>query len=264
MAERNFEKMAVLIDADNTQISKLDDMFTELSLHGRIVVKRAYGNWRKENLKKWEDETKRLAIKAVQQFDYVSGKNATDMALVIDAMDLLYSSLYDAFAIISSDSDYTPLAIKLHESGIYVFGVGSKKTPEPFRNACDEFILLENLNSSEEDEDSDEEDSSPAQGGAGRLSLEGKGQGMENSQKGKKGGKAGMKKVHALLRAAAESFQDSRGYTNVSAAGTYIKRVKPDFDVRTYGYKKLTDLIEAYPANYQVNRDGNIVVYQVR
>ena len=121
------QKIAVVIDADNTQISKIADVLREISTRGRIVVKRAYGNWRKDSLKNWEVEIKRLAIKAEQQFDYVTGKNATDMALVIDTIELLYSNIYDAFVIVSSDSDYTPLAIKLHESGVYVMGVGEKR-----------------------------------------------------------------------------------------------------------------------------------------
>ena len=140
----NLQKIVLLIDADNTQVSKIEAVIREISTHGRIVVKRAYGNWKKGMLKNWENELKRLAIKAEQQFDYVTGKNATDMALVIDTMDLLHKEVYDAFVIVASDSDYTPLAIKLHESGVYVFGVGEKKTPEAFRNACDEFIFLEN------------------------------------------------------------------------------------------------------------------------
>ena len=143
---KNLKKIAMLIDADNTQLSKLEAVIQEISTYGRIVVKRAYGNWRKDSLKNWENELKRLAIKAQQQFDYVSGKNTTDMALVIDTLDLLHSDIYDAFVIVASDSDYTPLAIKLHESGVYVMGVGEKKTPEAFRNACDEFVYLENLN----------------------------------------------------------------------------------------------------------------------
>lgn len=147
----------MLIDADNTQLSKLESVIQEISANGRIVVKRAYGNWRKGSLKNWENELKRLAIKAEQQFDYVAGKNATDMALVIDTLDLLHSGIYDAFVIVASDSDYTPLAIKLHESGVYVMGVGEKKTPEPFRNACDEFVYLENLS-----KDSDTPEQQPA------------------------------------------------------------------------------------------------------
>ena len=143
---KNLERIVMVIDADNTQLSKLEAVIQEVSAKGRIVVKRAYGNWRKENLKNWEEELKRLAIKAEQQFDYVSGKNATDMALVIDTLDLLHNELYDAFVIVASDSDYTPLAIRLHESGVYVMGVGEKTTPVAFRNACDEFVFLENLN----------------------------------------------------------------------------------------------------------------------
>ena len=142
---KNLKNIAMLIDADNTQLSKLESVIQEISTNGRIVVKRAYGNWRKGSLKNWENELKRLAIKAEQQFDYVAGKNATDMALVIDTLDLLHSGIYDAFVIVASDSDYTPLAIKLRESGVFVMGVGEKKTPEPFRNACDEFVYLENL-----------------------------------------------------------------------------------------------------------------------
>lgn len=124
---QELQKIAVVIDADNTQISKLEDVFHEISTRGRIVVKRAYGNWHKPTLKNWGEIIKRLAIKAEQQFDYVSGKNATDMALVIDTIELLYTNLYDAFVIVSSDSDYTPLAIKLREAGVYVMGVGEKK-----------------------------------------------------------------------------------------------------------------------------------------
>ena len=137
----------------NTQISKLEDVFHEISTRGRIVVKRAYGNWHKPALKNWGEIIKQLAIKAEQQFDYVSGKNATDMALVIDTIELLYTNLYDAFVIVSSDSDYTPLAIKLREAGVYVMGVGEQKTPVAFRNACDEFLFLENCSSSVEGND---------------------------------------------------------------------------------------------------------------
>ena len=138
-------KIAILIDADNTQLQKLDAIMTEISTRGRIVVKRAYGNWKKRNLNRWENELKRLGFKAEQQFDYVSGKNATDMALVIDAMDLLSSNAFDSFVIVSSDSDFTPLAIRLHESGANIVGIGVQTTPEAFRNACDDFLFLENL-----------------------------------------------------------------------------------------------------------------------
>ena len=221
------QKIAVVIDADNTQISKIADVLREISTRGRIVVKRAYGNWRKDSLKNWEFEIKRLAIKAEQQFDYVTGKNATDMALVIDTIELLYSNIYDAFVIVSSDSDYTPLAIKLHESGVYVMGVGEKKTPESFRNACDEFLFLENISAVVEEE-------------------------LPSSPASDAGEKNDIASIHNLLKKAWEAFQDEDGYTNVANAGNFIKRTKPDFDCRTYGFTKLSELLRAYPDRYEV------------
>lgn len=141
----SLENIAVLIDADNAQLSKLSLILEELSTYGRIVVKRAYGNWKDRALKNWEEQLKTLAIKPEQQFAYTTGKNATDLSLAIGAMDLLHTQMYDAVALVSSDSDYTPLAIRLREAGIYVFGVGEEKTPLSFRNACDNFILTHNL-----------------------------------------------------------------------------------------------------------------------
>lgn len=232
------QHIVVLIDADNTQLSKLEAAIREVSSFGRIVVKRAYGNWKKETLKNWEDELKRLAIKAEQQFDYVSGKNATDIALVIDAIDLLNKNIYDAFVIVASDSDYTPLSIKLHESGVYVIGIGEKKTPESFRNSCDEFIFLENLsiNVSSASFSSGAPDSA------------------NSSEDSEKAPEDNIDEIHTLLKVASDKYQDDDGFVNVSSAGTFIKRTKPDFDSRSYGYIKLPQLIAAFPQKYEMKK----------
>ena len=304
---QELQKIAVVIDADNTQISKLEDVFHEISTRGRIVVKRAYGNWHKPTLKNWGEIIKRLAIKAEQQFDYVSGKNATDMALVIDTIELLYTNLYDAFVIVSSDSDYTPLAIKLREAGVYVMGVGEQKTPVAFRNACDEFLFLENCSSSVEGNDahdvvsssqsdvqdaasssqSDAQDavSSPQKEKAevpispnnekeeSTKQLKEDAQktdstpiassvpAEENSEK-----KNDLNEIHALLEKAYDTFQDEDGWVNVAKVGLFLRRAKPDFDSRTYGFQKLSLFLKNFPEKYDVKIVGEkpniIAVYR--
>lgn len=304
---RELQKIAVVIDADNTQISKLEDVFHEISTRGRIVVKRAYGNWHKPTLKNWGEIIKRLAIKAEQQFDYVSGKNATDMALVIDTIELLYTNLYDAFVIVSSDSDYTPLAIKLREAGVYVMGVGEQKTPVAFRNACDEFLFLENCSSSVEGNDahdvvsssqsdvqdaasssqSDAQDavSSPQKEKAevsispnnekeestkqlkedvqktDSTPIASSAPAEENSEK-----KNDLNEIHALLEKAYDTFQDEDGWVNVAKVGLFLRRAKPDFDSRTYGFQKLSLFLKNFPEKYDVKIVGEkpniIAVYR--
>ena len=250
----NLQKIAMLIDADNTQLAKLESVIQEVNTLGRIVVKRAYGNWKKDALKRWEGEIKRLAIKPEQQFDYVSGKNATDMALVIDTIELLHREIYDAFVIVASDSDYTPLAIHLREQGVHVVGVGEKKTPEAFRKSCDEFIYLENLDAPVAN--------TPAPAKTKTESKSGK------SKKPSKQTKAeDINEIRKLLRTAWDKFQDEDGYAYVSSAGQFLKRAKPDFDARTYGYAKRSVLISAYPKKYKTKKEvgkaaGAILSYQ--
>lgn len=261
--------IVLLIDADNTQLSKLEDIIREISTHGRIVVKRAYGNWKKDVLKNWEEEIKRLAIKAEQQFDYVSGKNATDMALVIDTINLLHRGIYDAFVIVASDSDYTPLAIHLHESGVHVIGVGEKKTPMSFRNSCDEFIFLENLGVRKKETPVSKNEPRIKNGGyngnngyTGNLSGSEPVAGTEDNEE-------SINWVHDLLKEASDRYQDDEGYVNVSSAGQFIKRVKPDFDVRSFGFLKLPKLIEAFPEKYEMIKypgkgKVNIIAYRIK
>ena len=259
----NLQKIAMLIDADNTQLAKLELVIQEVNTLGRIVVKRAYGNWKKDALKRWEGEIKRLAIKPEQQFDYVSGKNATDMALVIDTIELLHREIYDAFVIVASDSDYTPLAIHLREQGVYVVGVGEKKTPEAFRKSCDEFIYLENLGA-------------PTVAAVAPVPAKTRTETKSGKSKKTKQTKAeaeavakaeDINEIHMLLRTAWDKYQDEDGFAYVSSAGQFLKRAKPDFDARTYGYAKLSVLISAFPKKYKTKKEigkaaGAILSYQ--
>lgn len=256
----NLQKIAMLIDADNTQLAKLEAVIQEVNTLGRIVVKRAYGNWKKDNLKRWEGEIKRLAIKPEQQFDYVTGKNATDMAMVIDTIELLHQSIYDGFVLVASDSDYTPLAIHLREQGVYVVGVGEKKTPEAFRKSCDEFLYLENLGIP-----APEAVPQPAKpSGKSGKGKKSKKQTAEDEAVAKA---EDINEIHVLLRTAWDKYQDDDGYAFVSDAGQFLKRAKPDFDARTYGYSKLSALISAFPKRYNMKKAvgkaaGAILSYQ--
>lgn len=249
-------RIALLIDSDNTQLSKLETVINRISIRGRVIVKRAYGNWKKGTLKNWEEKLKLLAIKAEQQFDYTQGKNATDMALVIDAMELLHSERYDTFAIVSSDSDFTPLAIKLQESGAVVLGVGERKTPEAFRNACDEFIFLENL-------DEDSEERQEAEEKQAKVQKPAKEKQDAQAQAGAPKNPVG-RKIHNLLKMAADNYQDENGFVNVANVGSYIRRAKPDFEPRAYGFSKLTDLIRAFPDKYEVRKTESTITYRCR
>ncbi len=143
--KQSFQNIAVLMDADNASACMMDSILTELSTYGRITIKKAFGNWKSHHLKPWEQLCLRFGIQPIQQFSYVTGKNSTDIAMVIAAMDLLYAKTCDAVALISSDSDFTPIAIRLREAGIFVFGVGKRSTPLSFRYACEKFLYLEQM-----------------------------------------------------------------------------------------------------------------------
>lgn len=218
------KKVAVLIDADNAQYSKIKAILDELSTHGHILIKRAYGDWSSENLKNWKNHLNELAIQPIQQFAYTTGKNSTDASMIIDAMDLLYSEKFDAFALVSSDSDFTKLASRLRESEIFVFGVGEKKTPISFRNACDDFIFTENIG--EENQEAD------------------KPQLPEGDQK----------DLVSILNTGWKKYQDEDGWANVAAVGSFVKRSKPDFDPRTYGATKLPEIIGKLDDTFEMTK----------
>lgn len=241
------KKIAVLIDADNAQYSKVKAIVDEISAHGHIVIKRAYGDWSSDYLKNWKQSLNELAIQPIQQFAYTTGKNSTDASMIIDAMDLLYSNKFDAFALVSSDSDFTKLASRLRESEIFVFGVGERKTPISFRNACDDFIFIENLDV----EIAICSSSKPATVINGSTSPE----------------KANASELVPLLTKAWEQYQDDDGWANVASAGSLVKRSKPDFDPRTYGATKLPEIIQELGNNFEMKKykgkgTVNIVAYK--
>ncbi|WFP51033.1 NYN domain-containing protein [Methylomonas sp. EFPC3] len=228
------KKLAVLIDAENTRLTSLEAIITELSKYGYLIVKRAYGDWASSALKNWKEKLNELAIQPIQQFSYTQGKNSSDAALIIDAMDLLYSNKFDAFAIISSDSDFTRLATRLKESQFHVYGVGERQTPISFRNACDDFIYIDVLVTLDSS-DTEEKTSS---------TLTDKTLPLIKNQWTRQQLCMDTKLINSL-RNAAKECSDENGWALLGLAGSLIKRQFPDFDSRNYGYSKLSTLIEA-------------------
>nr|WP_246857203.1 NYN domain-containing protein [Vibrio crassostreae] len=227
------KKIAVLIDAENAQYSVLDSVLKELSKHGHILTKKAYGDWSSECLKNWKQPLNELAINPVQQFSYTQGKNSSDAAMIIDAMDLLYSKKYDAFALVSSDSDFTKLASRLKESEIYVFGVGKKMTPVAFRNACDDFMYTEVLK-----ERYTPKDETPSLISAAEKPKKNESREVRNKLR-------QDTKLLNILRGAASEYQDEEGWSFLAHCGSLIKRQYPDFNSKNYGFSTLSQLVEA-------------------
>lgn len=220
-------RVALLIDADNSPAAKIGLILNELSTFGESNIRRAYGNWKKNELKGWEELLHEHAIRPMQQFDYTKGKNASDMAMVIDALDLLYTDRPDAFGIVSSDADFTPLVMHLRAKGAAVYGFGARKTPEPFVNACSRFLFLDELQPAAGESDEDAADAGRTQ----RLRLT----------------PAQLKqdaKLVALLRNAVQAAEDDDGWARVNAVGNQIAN-QASFDSRNYGYSTLTKLLAA-------------------
>jgi uncharacterized LabA/DUF88 family protein len=213
------KRLALLIDADNAQASVIDGLLEEVANYGTAQVKRIYGDWTRPNLGGWKDVLLRHSIQPRQQFAYTKGKNATDAAMVIDAMDLLHSGRFDGFCLVSSDSDFTPLAARIRESGLKVYGFGEQKTPEAFVAACDKFIFTELL-----------KDEAPGAAPPKRLSPK---------------ELRGDARLVSLLRKAAEDVADDDGWAELSSVGNTVNKRAPQFDQRSYGYAKLSDLIKA-------------------
>jgi uncharacterized protein (TIGR00288 family) len=217
-------KLAVLVDADNTQASIIEGLLAEVAKYGVASVKRIYGDWTNTNLRSWKDKLLEFAIQPVQQFSYTSGKNSTDSAMIIDAMDLLYTENLDGFCVVSSDSDFTRLAARLREDGKLVLGFGQRKTPKPFVAACDKFIYTEILRENDEEKETKTEKEAQSR--------------SQNDIK-------TDRRMKALLVSAVEDAADEFGWAYLGAVGTYIANRQPEFDPRNYGFRKLGDLIKA-------------------
>lgn len=216
--------IALLIDADNSPAVKIDVILTELSTFGVTNVRRAYGNWKKNELKGWEEKLHEHAIRPMQQFDYSKGKNASDMAMVIDALELLYTDQPDAFGIVSSDADFTPLVMHLRAKGAAVYGFGAQKTPEPFVNACSRFLYLDKLGGESEVDSSESTPTVPLRIPSAQLKQD--------------------TRLVSLLRNAVQAAADEGGWARVGAVGQQISN-QASFDPRNYGYATLSKLLSA-------------------
>ena len=232
MSER--KRIALLIDCDNVSHNSIEGVLEELAKYGMVNVRHAHGDWNNPSLSGWIDRLHLHAIWSMQQFAYTKGKNATDSAMIIDAMDLLYSKSVDAFALMTSDSDFTPLVLRILESGLPVYGFGEKKTPKPFVDACSPFIYTENLTSEAEVK-------------------------TDTPQQPVKKSKQELRKNTAmvrLLRTAVEQTSDDDGWADMSRVGHYISN-NSSFSSINYGYKKLSDLIKASELfDIEMRRDG--------
>jgi hypothetical protein len=223
-------RLAVLIDADNTSPRQTREMFDELASYGTLTVKRAYGDWTQQQLNGWKGELHQHAISPMQQFANTSGKNSTDSALIIDAMDLLYAGNVDGFVIVSSDADFTKLATRLREAGKTVYGLGQRKTPKPFQDACDKFTFLEVLR------DADAPPTVPSTP-----------QPTDADEPGESTPVSKRNLQSMLTKALNKTASDADDWSALGSLGSHLNRTDPSFDPRTYGFAKLSDLVKAQP-----------------
>lgn len=240
--------IAVLIDGDNAQPSLLDEILAEISKYGRTTIRRIYGDWTSPNMNGWKDVLQENAIQPIQQFRHTVGKNATDSAMIIEAMDILHSGVADGFCVVSSDSDYTRLATRIREKGLFVMGIGRQATAKPFRNACDVFVFTENLIPQEENRTPQEEKpkQKPVQSVAPTRILS-------------------VMKALPLLRKALENCAQEDGWATLSSVGSTMRSLDSSFDHRTYGCSNLRTLISKFSSLLEIREEktngGNTVAF---
>ena len=250
MSEERDLRLAVLIDADNAPRSALGDVMAEVAVYGTPTIKRIYGDWTTPNLASWKPLLLENAITPVQQYGYTTGKNSTDSAMIIDAMDILYTGQVDGFVLVSSDSDFTRLAIRLREAGKKVYGMGEKKTPNPFIVACDKFVYIEVIRSAAQQERAEEaareepkEPPKPARRAARKKGAEAAPAPAPEAEPPSRV----PKEIITLLADSVEMLADEDGYAPLGEVAKLLVRKKRDFDPRNFGFSKLSKLVKALP-----------------
>jgi uncharacterized protein (TIGR00288 family) len=242
MTPENEHTVAVLIDADNVPSKPIKEILAEVSKYGNPTIKRIYADWTRNQANSWKSALLEHAVSPVQQFAYTVGKNATDSAMIIDAMDILYSGRVTAFALVSSDSDFTKLATRLREAGMLVIGLGEKKTPAPFISACNKFIFIENLSRPMAAEPRMPQAEPAAEKPATGRRPKGTAGRVVRGRTAQAAAKAPESSLEALLREAVTSTADEDGWATLSSVGHYMTRIRPDFDPRSHGHTKLSTL----------------------
>ena len=248
--DQNNLRLAVLIDADNVPRDSLKFAMDEIAIYGTPTIKRIYGDWTSPNIGGWKQSLLENAVTPIQQYSYTTGKNSTDSAMIIDAMDILYSGQCDGFVLVSSDSDFTRLAIRLREAGMYVIGMGEKKTPNPFIVACDKFIYIEVLREREK----------KAEAAAAAKKKKAESQKKADAQKPVKNSKSSDKtsdrllpdkfvpdEIEQLIADSVADIADDDGFADLSDLGNLLIKKQPDFDPRNYGYSKLSNMLRSEP-----------------
>jgi len=233
-------RVAILIDGDNAQASLVEQILVEAGKYGNATIRRVYGDWTTPNMNSWKDTLNIHAFQPIQQFRYTVGKNATDSAMIIDAMDILHSDQVDGFCLVSSDSDYTRLATRIRESGLLVVGIGEKKTPRAFVSACNVFIYTENLSRR-----------SRTSGGVARRKTN-----HMSSQE--------RELVELVSQAMDMVGPDDDGWTRLSEVGTALRRIDPGFDPRSFGHRQLSQLIKGHGRQFEMRKIANGAIIEIR
>ena len=251
-------RLAVLIDADNASRTAMKDVMAEVALYGTPTIKRIYGDWTSPNMNSWKSILLETAITPIQQYSYTTGKNSTDSAMIIDAMDILYSGNCDGFVLVSSDSDFTRLATRLREAGMKVYGMGEKKTPKPFIVACDKFVYIEVIRAA-------------AKQAAEAAKQKAEKEEAQAKRAAKKGGKKSQspsspapEEIVELIAESVEDLCQEDGLAHMGKLGNLLLKKQPDFDPRNYGFSKLSKLIRALDRFQIVPQGEENVEFYVR